>query len=161
MIMQNLFPASAHLNRVTAMIRLVREHDGSMDISMLANEIGESIDSLFPVIEACRMLGLCTTKRGTVSLTKAGLQTTSKNVHEMVGLRLPRIEPFKTIFSMFGKQRSLSTTEIEHGLNKKSITVFNPSAKNETAAIRELLLVWALNTKLLKQDAKNDRWARR
>lgn len=141
-----------------AIVRLIKEHDGTMDISGLANEINEDIDSLLPVIDACRMLGLCSIKKGTVSITKEGLQLTSKNVHKMIGSKLPHIEPFKTILGLFDRQRALSTSEIEHALNKKGITVFNPSAKNETSAIKELLFGWALATKLLRHDAKNDRW---
>ena len=157
--MRKIFPVTARAHRMLGVIKLIVEHSGSADISVLSNETNEDIDSLLPLIDACRMLGLCIVKNGTVSIGDAAVTGSPKELNAHIAKRLRRIEPFRSVLAMLGNGKVLTTRQIADRIERLGMVLYSPRAANEIGALKELLAGWAVHTKLLKHNAGNDSWS--
>jgi hypothetical protein len=157
--MQNLFPPGVGITQVRGILKVIKEHSGTMEMSQLAEEIEEEVDDLLPIIKAAKLLGFVITKKDDIIITKEVDNIALKDINSLLEKKLPDIEPFKTIFQALkiNPERSLTTVELANLLQGKGIRVDEPEASNEDM-LKRLLLHWAVRPKFLSYDPKSDIW---
>ncbi len=137
---------------------LVKESGGTMDVSKLADESEQNVDSLLPLIEACKMLGLVTVEAGEIRLTPEGEKMDMKNFTDMIAKKLSGIEPFKSALGILSVRKGgLSTEELAHELQIKGI-MLHGDFKMNSALLRSMLLKWAVRTRLVVYSDSSDLW---
>lgn len=152
-----LFPLNVGTNEVRGLVKLVKDGNNSVEISKIVKETNENIDHLFPVIDATRMLGLCTVNNGIITLTDTGKSMTVRNMTQLLAKSLVEVEPFKSIMAIVDSNKSMVTAEISKKLHEKDIS-FNTDELINIDLIKDLLLKWAVRAKLLIYDQKSDAW---
>jgi len=157
--MQNLFPPGVGITQVRGVIKVVKEHSGTMEISQLAEEIEEEVDSILPILKAAKMLGFVVIKKDDITVTKEADNLNLKEMNQLLEKKLPVIEPFKTVFQALkiSSDKSLTTVELANMLQGRGIRVDEPEVTNEDM-LKRLLLHWAVRSKILSYDPKSDIW---
>lgn len=152
-----LFPLNVGTSEVRGLVKMVKDAGGSTEISKIVRETNEKIDNLFPVIDAVRLLGLCTVNNGIITLTDQGKQLTIRNITQMFAKELVNVEPFKSIMAIIDSNKSIVTAEISKKLHERDIS-FNTDELINIDLLKDLLLKWAVRAKLLVYDPKADAW---
>ncbi len=154
-----LFPLSTGVSQIRGIIEIIKDAKGRIEMSKLAEEANEEIDDLFPLIDTCTLLKLCTVKDGVVRLTKSGNGLAMHNTAEIMGRALKRIEPFRSAISQMNKKGGISTHDLERGLYRKGI-FFNSDEITNTELLKNLLLKWGIRNRLFSYDPGSDMWSR-
>ena len=156
-----LFPMNAGLSQTRAIIRLIKERKGgSIEVSKIAQETRKSIDALFPLIDACRILGLCTIQNGVIKLTDVGESITPKTFASVMARELVRIEPFQSIMAIMHQHERLTSPQLAEQLKRRGITFYNEEETN-AELLKNMLLRWGVRNKLLNYDSATDIWSSR
>jgi NitT/TauT family transport system ATP-binding protein len=155
--MGNLFPVEAGISQVRGIVRLIKENDGSMSISKLAEESEEDIDDLLPLIDACEILGFATVENSRIEITDRGKKLVTSGPLRTIRTSLVEIEPFKSVIKALG-EGSMSTEELAVLLKSKRIVLHEDHSSN-MAALRKVLRNWGVRTKLISYDEEEDRWS--
>lgn len=156
-----LFPLNAGLSQTRAILRLIRERKGgSIEVSKIAQETRKSIDALFPLIDASRMLGLCTIQNGVIRLTELGQTMTPKTFPQIMCRQMVGIEPFKSIMEALHRHERLTSRQLADELTRKGITFYNEEETN-AELLKSMLLRWGVRNKLLSYDSETDIWTAR
>ncbi len=157
--MRDLFPVGIGVSKVRGIVALIKESNGSISLSELAEEAEEDVDDLLPLIDACKLLGLITIDDSHVRLTDEGTRLSKGTPYRVIRENLKRVEPFKTILSALSKKR-LTTPEILAMLDSKGINISENPESRETV-LKQLLSGWAVRTKVLFYNEENDKWSLR
>lgn len=137
---------------------LLKDNNGVMDVSQLADESEQNVDNLLPLIESCKILGLATVKNGQIHLTKDGNELNIKNFSQVLSKKLASVEPFKSSIAIVGRSvRGLTTEALASNLLKSGIMIHGDSKMNE-ALLKSMLLKWAVRTNMLTYTEEDDTW---
>ena len=153
-----LFPLNTGVSQIRGIIEIIRDNKGSMDISKLADETNDEIDDLFPLIDTCVLLGVCSVKEGMVKLTASGRILATHNTREVFAKALERVEPFKTAISII-KKNDITTQDLARQLHSKGI-FYNSDMITNTELLKNLLLKWGVRNKLLTYNYDSDVWSK-
>ncbi|MDE1871030.1 MAG: AAA-associated domain-containing protein [Candidatus Micrarchaeota archaeon] len=153
-----LFPLDTSVSQIRGIIEIMKDSNGSIDVSKLAEETNDEIDDLFPLIDTCVLLKLCTVKSGAVKLTKTGMNLATHNTREVFARALHNVEPFKSAISAIKKGKRMTTPEVSKALYKKGI-LYNSDEITNTELLKNLLLKWGISNKLFSYDYELDVWS--
>jgi hypothetical protein len=154
-----LFPLNAGVSQIRGIIDLVKGNKIPMEISKIAEDTKEDIADLFPLIDACSMLKLCTVKDGKVKLTSSATKLTNTNKREVFARALATIEPFKSTISAVSKGNGISTKELSEKLYKKGI-FFDSDEVTNIELLKSLLFKWGIENGLFSYDHASDMWSK-
>ncbi|MCL5262589.1 MAG: AAA-associated domain-containing protein [Candidatus Marsarchaeota archaeon] len=155
--MPNLFPIDVGMTKLRGVLKLVKEHGGTINVSALAEEAREEVDDLLPLIDAAEMLGLVQVDSGVITLLDKTAPLDNQSFLSMVRPGLAAVEPFKSVISVLKQKLANTTPELAAQLNGKGVQLHEDNATNEEM-LRGLLLAWGVGAKLLSYDAKTDGW---
>jgi NitT/TauT family transport system ATP-binding protein len=141
------------------LIDVTAELGALTDFASLADELGDDIDTLLPILDAAEMLGLVEVKKGIVSLTHLGTKLYHAPRYKMhlIKTRIAEIEPFKTAFDL--ATDGVSSAQVAQDLSDRGIIWHHEPELNE-AAVHSLLIHWAIYAGLLKYNGKNGKFQR-
>jgi hypothetical protein len=101
---------------------------------------------------------MCTVKNGIVKLTKKGIELATHNKREVFSKALTKVEPFKSAIALLKRKKELSTKELENMLYNKGI-FFNSDQITDIELLKNLLLKWGVENKLLVYNNSSDMWS--
>lgn len=154
-----LFPLDTGVSQIRGIIEIIKDNKGSIDMSELAQETNDEIDDLFPLIDTCVLLKLCTVKEGAVKLTKSGSNLATHNTREVFAKALNKVEPFKSAMAVITKNKEISTQDLAQALYKKGI-LYNSDEITNTELLKNLLLKWGVRNKLFSFNNDSDVWSK-
>jgi len=154
-----MMPAHVRTGQIMGLVDVTAELGVLTDLARLADELGDDIDTLLPILDAAEMLGLVDVRKGIVSLTVLGSKfyNTYRNKMQLIRQQLSKLEPFKTAFDL--ASHSISSAEISKSLSERGIIWHHEPELNE-AAIHGLLVHWAIYAGLLKYNGKTGKFQR-
>jgi len=154
-----MMPAHVRTGQVMGLVDVAAELGMLTDLARLADELGDDIDTLLPILDTAEMLGLVEVKKGIVSLTLLGSRfySTSRNKIHLIKHQLSKLEPFKTAFDLAA--HAVSSAEVTKDLSERGIIWHHEPELNE-AAVHGLLVHWAIYAGLLKYNGKTGRFLR-
>lgn len=144
------------IGRVRGIISLVKQRNGQLEISELAEESDEDIDDLLPLIEACKLLGFVTVKNSKLKITEKGSKLTFSNFSKSIRDGLKNAEPFKSSLKVLDDSE-VSTRDLFTVLKQKGIMLHTDEATNDLM-MKKLLIRWGVRSKLMAYDSENDVW---
>jgi hypothetical protein len=159
MIRMGQFPIGAGITELRGIIEIIKENGGAINLSKLAEESEEEIDTLLPLLDAGEMLGLVEVKDGIVKLTQDGKALKIGNISNILSKKLKNIEPFKSVLEILDKNE-LTTPEIAEELRARGI-ILNADDMTNVELLRNMLVKWTLRTKLLEYNRDSDSWKKR
>jgi NitT/TauT family transport system ATP-binding protein len=159
MICMKLFPLNTGVSQIRGIIEIIKDSKNSIEVSKLAEETNDEIDDLFPLIDACVLLRLCTIKEGKVSLTKSGTDLATHNRREVFAKALNKVEPFKSAIAVIHRAKEISTQELAKALYKKGI-FFNSDEIMNIEILKNLLFKWGVENKLFSYNNDSDTWSK-
>lgn len=151
-----IFPVEASISPLLGMLKIIKESEGEMSVSLLAEKTNEEVGNLLPLLDACTILGFAKVENGVITLTHEGLQLTPRTFKAKVNEKLRTIEPFKSTLEAI-KREPLSTNKIATILKGKGI-VLHEDMDISVDLLKHMLLVWGTRTKMLEYDAETDEW---
>ncbi len=158
--MAKLFPTVVKPAELKAVVRIIKENGGSIQISRLSKTISKNIDELLPLLDASVMLGIAKLDDGNIVLTEQGRRLTQVNIDTFIEKKISVIEPFKSIIAILKKEGALSSTELSELLKERGIALHAESEIN-TALLREALYRWAISYHMLNRNARKGAWGAR
>ncbi len=156
--MGQIFPLVSGTSKLRAILGIIKQNGGSIKFSQLAEETEEHIDDLFPLVEACQMLGFAKVEESTITITKEGEELTFGNSLKLIKDKLAKIEPFMSALELLKKESEMSTKSLIDQLKKKGICLHGEKATNE-ALMKKMFLRLGVRTKLLYYDTERDIWS--
>ena len=157
--MEDLFPLGTGIGRVRGIINIIKQNNGRMEMSRLAEDAEEHIDDLLPLIEACKLLGFVRIDESEVTLTDAGSKLTFSNFSKSINDRLSGVEPFKSALKAIG-EGEVTSQELFSTLKNRGIIVHGDDATNDIL-LKKLFIRWGVRSKLMLYDPEKDSWSRR
>jgi hypothetical protein len=153
-----LFPLNTGVSEIRGIVEIIKDNGRMIEMSKLAEETNDDIDDLFPLIDTCVMLRLCTISKGVVKLTKSGSELASHNTKELFSKALRKVEPFKSAMAMVGRE-GLTTKELASKLGKKGVS-FHPDDITNRELLKNLLVKWGVTNNLFHYDGSIDLWSK-
>jgi NitT/TauT family transport system ATP-binding protein len=153
-----LFPLDAGVSQIRGIVEMIKDNKNSIEVSKLAEQANNEIDELFPLIDACVILELCTVKNGVVRLTKSGMNMAKHNTREVLSKALNKVEPFKSAISVMAKEKRISTKELASELYRKGI-LFNTDEITNIELLKSLLFKWGVANNLFSYNNDSDTWS--
>ena len=157
--LMKLFPLDTGVSQIRGIIEIIKDNKGSIEVSKLAEETNDEIDDLFPLIDTCVLLKLCTVKAGVIKLTKSGVNLATHNTREVFAKALHKVEPFSTAIAAIKKGKMTDTQNLSRALYKKGI-MYNSDEMTNTELLKNLLLKWGVRNKLLSYNYDTDMWSK-
>jgi len=154
-----LFPLDTGVSQIRGIVEIMKDHNGSIEMSKLAEETNDEIDDLFPLIDTCVLLKLCTVKEGVVMLTKSGKNLATHNTKEVFANALDKVEPFRTAMRIIKSEKEISTEDLEKALSRKGI-MYNSDKITNTELLKNLLLKWGIRNGLFSYNYDSDMWTK-
>lgn len=154
-----LFPLDTEVSQIRGIIEMIRDNKGSIEVSDLAEETNDEIDDLFPLIDTCVLLKLCTVKNGVVKLTKSGTTLATHNARELFSKALNKVEPFTSAVATIRSKKKINTQELAKALYRRGI-LYNTDEITNTELIKNLLLKWGVRNKLFSYNYDSDTWSK-
>jgi len=156
-----MMPAHVRPGQIMGLVDVTAELGTLTDLARLADELGDDIDTLLPMLDTAEMLGLVEVKKGIVSLTLLGsrFQKAPRNKLHLIREQLLRLEPFKTAFELAAHSHALSSEEVTKNLSKRCIIWHHEPELNE-AAVQGLLVHWTIFAGLLRYNGKTGKFQR-
>ncbi|MGA2800116.1 MAG: AAA-associated domain-containing protein [Candidatus Micrarchaeaceae archaeon] len=153
-----LFPLNAGVSQIRGIIEVIKSSGSPMEISKIAESTKEDIADLFPLIDACSMLKLCTVSNGSVKLTRSASNLTNANKREVFAKALASVEPFKSTIAAVARGK-ISTKELSRKLYKKGI-FFDSDEVTNMELLKSLLFKWGIENKLFAYNHASDTWSK-
>ncbi len=154
-----MFPLGTGISRVRGIVNIVKQNNGHIEISKLAEEAEEDIDDLLPLIEAVKLLGFATVHESEIRITEKGSKLTISNFSKFINESLVSVEPFKSTIRIID-DREVGTQELFGTLRSKGIILHGEDATNDML-LKKLLMRWGVRAKLISYDPHTDLWSRR
>ena len=155
--MKSLFPVSPEINQIRAVLKLIKDNNGSIGLARLSKEAHDDIDNLLPFLEASKILGFAKVSGGNIRLTALGSRLGLSNYQGIIRSRIRGVEPFKSVVSVLSRDE-MTTGELAKALEGKGISLYNDKVTNELL-LRNLLIAWGVRSGLLDYDARRDLWS--
>lgn len=154
-----LIPANVRAGQVISLVEVTGGLGTRVDIPRLADELGDDIGVLLPILDAAEMLGLVRTEKGDVFLTELGqrFQKQTRNKVKMLRDRLAAIEPFRTAVDLATRKKSITAGDVADVLAEMGLRWHYQSEINENL-IKTLLIHWAIYAGLLRYDGKSGKF---
>lgn len=156
--MNEMFPLNTGITELRSLIKLAKDNGNSIELSKVAEETKKGIDILLPLVDACRMLGLCTVSEGSIQLTEYGINLTTGNMRNELSRQLAKIEPFKHVLEIVGLQRHVGTGRLTELLSGAGITLYAEKSV-DAELLKALLLKWAIRLRMLSYNIRTDTWS--
>jgi len=155
-----VMPAHVRTGQVMGLVDVTAELGVLTDLARLADELGDDIDTLLPILDTAEMLGLVEVKKGIVSLTRLGsdFYRASRNKIHLIRQQIARLEPFKTALDLTVHQ-TVSSAIITKELSERGISWHHEPELNE-AAVHGLLVHWSIFAGLLRYNGKTGKFQR-
>lgn len=153
-----LFPLNSGISEIIGIVAIIKDNSNKIDLSKLASETNKDIEDLFPLLDTCSALGLCTIKNGAVKLTATGANLASHNTKELFSRALKKAEPFKSSLEILGKGR-LTTSDLTDRLADKGIMLHGDRITN-LELLKDLLLRWGVTNHLFSYNSGIDMWSK-
>lgn len=153
-----LFPLNAGVSQIRGIIDIVKSNGSPMEISKIAESTKEDIANLFPLIDACSMLKLCTVRNGSVKLTRSAASLTNTNKRGIFAKALASVEPFKSTIAAVARGR-ISTKELSRKLHKKGI-FFDSDEVTNMELLKNLLFKWGIENGIFSYNHSSDTWSK-
>jgi len=157
--MESVFPLGPGISRVRGIVSIIKQNNGRIEISKLAEESEEDIDDLLPLIEACKLLGFAAVDESEVKLTDKGSKLTFSNFSKLINEGLVEVEPFKSTIKIIDN-RKVNSQELFKTLRSRGILLHGEEATNDIL-LKKLLIRWGVRSKLINYDQESDLWSRR
>lgn len=154
--MKEPFPLNVRLSQIRGITKVLTEFSKPVELSKLSSEINEEIDDLLPIINASEMLGLIKISGGSVGITKIGKALANSTSTDIIKGRIRRLEPFRTILSILGQEKSMSTEELIKELEGSGLSRYR--GEPEKLALVNLLLNVGVRCSILKYSRRRDVW---
>ena len=156
-----LMPANVRGGQVISLVEVTGSIGGKVDVAKLADELGDDIAVLLPILDAAEMLGLVRSEKGDVHLTELGLkfQKTSKQKLHILKDRIATIEPFRTALEFTSKGKPVTASQVTDSLGDMGLKWHYKPDINE-ALIKALLIHWAIYAGLLNYDGKSGKFTK-
>ncbi|MEM3827081.1 MAG: AAA-associated domain-containing protein [Candidatus Micrarchaeaceae archaeon] len=155
--MPALFPIDAGITQMRGVLKIIKDGGGTIGIAELADEAEEEIDDLFPILDACKLLGLAKVNGGKVTITELGSGLTIKNMQKVLAPSLSEVEPFKTIILALKLEGEITTERLANLLKENNLAFYSDKHKY-MEQLRRLLVKWAVRLRLLVYDQADDSW---
>ena len=154
-----MMPTHVRTGQVMGLVDVAAELGALTDLSRLADELGDDIDTLLPILDTAEMLGLVEVKKGIVSLTLLGsrFHKAPRNKMHLIKDPLSKLEPFKSAYDLAG--HAISSAEVARTLASRGITWHHEPELNEVA-VHGLLVHWSIYTGLLRYNGKTGKFQR-
>jgi NitT/TauT family transport system ATP-binding protein len=155
-----MMPAHVRTGQIMGLVDVTAELGILTDLARLADELGDDIDTLLPILDTAEMLGLVEVKKGIVSLTFLGSKfySTARNKIHLINQQLSKLEPFKTSLDLAARH-AISSAEVTKNLSERGIVWHHEPELNE-AAVHGLLVHWAIYAGLLRYNGKTGKFQR-
>ncbi len=157
--MEDLFPLGTGIGRVRGIINIMKQHNGHMEMSKLAEDAEEHIDDLLPLIDACKLLGFVVIDESEVRLTEAGSRLNFSNFSKAIHDKLSYVEPFKSALKVID-EGEVSTPKLFSTLKSMGIILHGDDATNDIM-LKKLFIRWGVRGKLMSYDPETDIWKKR
>ncbi len=156
-----VMPGNVRAGQVISLVEVTGGLGPKVNVPRLADELGEDIAVLLPILDAAEMLGLVRSEKGYVHLTELGFrfQKTSKNKVRMLKDRLAAIEPFRTAMELASKGKPVTAGQVAEALSEIGIKWHYQPELNESL-IQALMIHWTIYGGLLKYDGKSSKFQR-
>jgi len=154
-------PANVRAGQVISLVEVTGGLGPRVDVPRLADELGEDMAVLLPILDAAEMLGLVRSEKGDVYLTELGLrfQKTPKNKVRMLKDKLAAIEPFRTALELASKGRPVTAEQVAESLSEIGIKWHYQPELNESL-INALMIHRTIYGGLLRYDGKSGKFQR-
>jgi hypothetical protein len=156
-----VMPPNVRPGQVIGLVEVTGGLGSRVDVSTLADELGDDLGVLLPILDAAEILGLVTNVNGEVHLTDFGAEF-QKEVKDKVTLlkgRLAKIEPFRTALELASRRGDVTATEVAEELTIEGIRLHHLTDLNESLT-QALLLHWGIRSGLLAYDGKEGKFRR-
>jgi NitT/TauT family transport system ATP-binding protein len=156
-----LMPANVRPGQVIGLVEVTGGLGSRVDVSTLADELGDDIAVLLPILDAAELLGLVRSAGGEVVLTDFGaeFQKVVKNKVLMLKGNLARLEPFRTALELASRKGEVTAREVAEELAIEGIRLHHKDDLNESL-VQALLLHWGIRTGLLRYDGRSGEFQR-
>lgn len=155
--MGQIFPLVTETSRIRAILGILKQNGGSIELARLAEETEEQVDDLLPLVEACKMLGLATIDESQIRITKDGQKLTLTNSLRMIKDKLVKIEPFQSAIKVLKKEGEMSTEALFENLRSDGIYLHGEKETNE-ALMKKMFLRLGVRSALFYYDTTRDVW---
>ena len=156
--MGQIFPLVYETSRIRAILGILKQNGGSIELSRLADETEEQVDDLLPLVEACKMLDFATIDESQIRITPLGNKVTLGNALRLIKDKLVGIEPFMSAIKILKKEKEMSTDALFDELNSEGIFLHGEKATNE-AMMKKMFLRLGVRSKLFYYDTDRDIWS--
>ena len=157
--MHSLFPLVTEISKIRGIVGIIKQNNGTIGLSELADETDEDIDDLLPLVEACKLLGFARISGSAIKLTADGKKLGLGNSQRMIRERLKELEPFKSALDMLSMRdgEGATTDELFDDLREKGIFIHSEKETNDIL-MKKMFLRLGVRTKLMSYDAERDIW---
>jgi len=154
-----IMPGNVRAGQVISLVEVVGGLGPKVNVPRLADELGEDMGVLLPIMDAAEMLGLVRSEKGNICLTELGhrFQKASKNKVRMLKDRLAAIEPFRTALELASKGKPVSAEQVAESLSEIGIKWHYQPQLNESL-INTLMIHWTIYGGLLRYDGKSGKF---
>ncbi|MEM3839080.1 MAG: AAA-associated domain-containing protein [Candidatus Micrarchaeaceae archaeon] len=156
--MGQVFPLVYETSRLRAILGILKQNGGSIELSKLAEETDEQVDDLLPLIEALKVLGFASVDESVVKITAQGKKVTLGNVMGLIKKKLVGIEPFMSAIKILKSEKEMSTEALFERLSSQGMSLHWDKATNE-AMLKKMFLRFGVRSKLLYYDSERDIWS--
>lgn len=154
-----VMPANVRPGQVIGLVEVTGGLGSRVDVSTLADELGDDIAILLPILDAAELLGLVQSAAGAVVLTDFG-QEFQKQVKDKVLMlkgNLSKLEPFRTTLELMARKGEVSARDVSEELAVEGIRLHHKDDLNESL-VQALLLHWGIRAGLLRYDGRSGRF---
>ncbi len=153
--MTSLFPTDVGMSHVRGIVKILKENNGRLSLSKLAEEAEEDLDDMLPLLEACSLLGLIVIIKSDAKLTEKGSRLASGPARAIIRESISNLEPFKSTIKALSAG-SKTTTELFEYLHSKKVV--SSEAGHSAETLLKILLAWGVRSRLLSYDEENETW---
>ena len=156
-----VMPANVRPGQVMGLVEVTGGLGSRVDVSTLADELGDDLAVLLPILDAAELLGLVQSAGGAVVLTDFG-EEFQKQVKDKIFVlknNLSKLEPFRTALELAARKGEVSAREVSEELAIEGIRLHHADDINE-ALVQGLLLHWGIRAGLLSYDGKSSKFQR-
>ncbi|HUB92862.1 MAG TPA: AAA-associated domain-containing protein [Candidatus Saccharimonadales bacterium] len=144
------------MSHVRGIVKIIKENNGKISISQLAEEAEEDVDDLLPLLEASKLLGFIVITKSDAKITPKGEKLASgAYTRTIIRESLTKIEPFKSTIKALS-EGSKTTVELFEYLSANS--VFPQDGEHSSESLLKMLLTWGVRSKLLSYDQETETW---
>jgi NitT/TauT family transport system ATP-binding protein len=154
-----VMPANVRPGQVIGLVEVTGGLGARVDVSTLADELGDDIAVLLPILDAAELLGLVQSAGGAVVLTDFGAEFQKQVKDKILMLKdnLAKLEPFRTALELAARKGEVSARDVAEELSIEGIRLHHKEDINESL-VQALLLHWGIRSALLRYDGRSGKF---